>query len=72
MNPINDICLSSMKMTILLVIHITRILIFEVDIDAGKCGNETRFINDYRGSAKAANVKYQVWPFFEFNHVLRG
>jgi len=41
-----------------------------VDIDAGKCGNETRFINDYRGAAKAPNVKYQRMKFGGCWHIL--
>lgn len=31
---------------------------FSLDIDAAECGNETRFINDFRGIAKSANVQY--------------
>ena len=34
-----------------------------IDIDAARCGNEGRFVNDYHGTAERPNA--QFWPYFD-------
>jgi SET domain-containing protein len=34
-----------------------------VDIDAARCGNEGRFVNDFRGTGMKPNA--QFWPYFD-------